>query len=243
MKNFQDPLWFSQSLDVMASLTSEQRQELLELGEVRRYRKNQMIFQAGVLGKEVFLVLDGFVKIYHLAAVGKEVILWFCAAGDLFGLAELSGGKDRKVYAQSRGDTSVLAISLHTFKGFLLRHPTVGTRVIDLLSCRLRELGDVLLNMVTEDVNHRVQRLLTRLSVRYGKPVDAGIAVGLTLTHQEMADMIGTSRQTVSTVLGELRRQGRIGVERRAVVIRDDEWLGSIRHQLSFDGNSIFTYM
>ena len=113
------------------------------------------------------------------------------------------------------------------FEHYLHKHPDIAMHVIGLLSRRLRELGDVLLNLASDDVTSRVIKLITRLSARYGKPFENGIYLDIPLTHQEMADMIGTSRQTVTTVLGSLRRKGILRTEQRNIYIQNSEWLES----------------
>ncbi|MGD8560526.1 MAG: Crp/Fnr family transcriptional regulator, partial [Gammaproteobacteria bacterium] len=75
------------------------------------------------------------------------------------------------------------------------------------------------------DVASRVMKLLLKLGKHYGKIVDYGVCLDIPLTHQEMADMIGTSRQTVTTVLGDLKRRGMIRIDQRAVIIRNGDWL------------------
>ncbi|MFN2348829.1 MAG: Crp/Fnr family transcriptional regulator, partial [Thioalkalivibrio sp.] len=102
----------------------------------------------------------------------------------------------------------------------LMDHPETAMRVIELLSCRMRLLGDMLLNLATEEVESRVIKLLIRLAARYGTTQANGVChMELHLTHQEMADMIGTSRQSVTTVLNMLKRQGLVAVGRHGIEI------------------------
>jgi CRP/FNR family transcriptional regulator len=152
------------------------------------------------------------------------VILWFCFPGEVFGLAEASRGGPRDVYAQVCSDAVVHRIPRQQFSQFVEARPRVALQVIDLLSCRLRVLGDILTNLATDDATSRIIKLLLRLCSRYGQMNtgcsvlgggDGAICLDIPLTHQEMADMLGTSRQTVSTVIGELKKAGALKTTHR----------------------------
>lgn len=236
--NTLDRFWFNRPFDFLSSVDPVDKQTLLTIGEKRRFKKDQIIFNAGSLVDNVFILLDGRVKIFQLSPVGKEVILWFCFSGEIFGLAEMLQSQRREVYSQACSDVGVLVIDKNHFKEFLLQHPDVALKVIDWLSCRLRELGDVLLNLAADDVTSRVIKLITRLSARYGKQLEDVIHLDIPLTHQEMADMIGTSRQTVTAVLGKLKRKGALRIENRAIYIQSPDWIESIAHSTPLPGNS-----
>ena len=214
--------------DFLNSLSQQDRAELFALGCKKSFAKDEMIFHVGSSSDDVFILLDGRVKIYELSAEGKEVILWFCFSGEIFGLAEVLRREDREVNALSCSSAEVLSIKRSDFQSFLRTHPDVSQLVIELLSGRLRELGDVLLNLASDDVTSRVIKLITRLGARYGKPNGEGVFLDIPLTHQEMADMIGTSRQTVTTVLGNLKKQGVLRTEQRTIYIQNAQFFESM---------------
>ncbi|MFV2055499.1 MAG: Crp/Fnr family transcriptional regulator [Thiohalomonadales bacterium] len=216
------------STDFLSSLSQQDRAQLFAIGCKKSYAKDEMIFHVGSNSDDVSILLDGRVKIYELSAEGKEVILWFCFTGEVFGLAEVLRRENREVNALACTPVDVLSIKHTDFQAFLRTHPDVSQLVIELLSGRLRELGDVLLNLASDDVTSRVIKLITRLGSRYGKTYDKGVFLDIPLTHQEMADMIGTSRQTVTTVLGNLKKQGVLRTEQRAIYIQNAEFFESI---------------
>jgi len=233
-----DQFWFNRPFDFLSSVAPLQKQLLLDISEKRQFKRGQLIFNAGALNENVYILLDGRVKIFQLSPVGKEAILWFCFPGEIFGLAEMLHHQRREVYAQTCSAADVLVINKNQFKEFLLENPTVALNVIDWLSCRLREMGDVLLNLAVDDVTSRVVKLITRLSARYGKQAGDQILLGIPLTHQEMADMIGASRQTVTSVLGNLKRKGVLRIEKRSLYIQSPSWVKSIT-QVSQDVSSL----
>ncbi|WP_455205662.1 Crp/Fnr family transcriptional regulator, partial [Kaarinaea lacus] len=189
-----EDFWFSCPHDFLSTISPQDQQSLHRLGTRRVFQKDEMVFNVGSASDDVFILLHGRVKVYELSREGKEVILWFCFPGELFGMAEVLRGGHREVNAQACCQVEVLAIKHADFEAFMHQRPRLALQVIELLSYRLRELSDVLLNMASDDVTSRVIKLITRLSARYGKPHGKGVHLDIPLTHQEMADMIGTSR-------------------------------------------------
>jgi len=216
-------LWYIPPSDFLSRMSARDRATLLEAGTRRQFKKHDFIFQAGSPGENVYALIDGRVKIYQLSGLGRETILWFCFPGEVFGLAEIPRGGRREVYAQACSDSTIVAIGKERFQRFLADTPPVAMLVIDLLSCRLRALGEMLMNLSSDDATSRVIKLLIRLWARYGSEMEGDIYLNITLTHQEMADMIGTSRQTVTTVLNQLRRKNVLAVENHRIhILRPD---------------------
>jgi CRP/FNR family transcriptional regulator len=226
--------WLNRSTDFISNLSLQDRQGLYHLGNKRRYRKEEMVFHVGSSSDEVFVLLHGRVKVFELSREGKEVILWFCFPGELFGLSEVFQRSGREVNAQACSQVEVLSIKKTDFERYIKQHSHLAMQVIELLSYRLRELSDVLLNLASEDVASRVIKLLRRLCSRYGKPNGNHVLLDIALTHQEMADMIGASRQTVTSVLSTLRKQGIVKMEQRCIYLQDIAWIESIAGKLSY---------
>lgn len=214
--------------DFLNQLAPGDHDALLQLAERKRFSKGDFVFCAGDPGKNVYFLLGGRVKIYELSPLGREVILWFCFPGEIFGLAEVARGGGRVVYAQACEDSEVLAVSQKQFRAFLKAHPDVAFLSMQVLASRLRVLGEVLANLVSDDVNTRVAKLILRLGARYGKRVGKEIHLDIPLTHQEIADMVGTTRQTVTAVLGQLKRQGVLSIDSHRIQIESEELLSEM---------------
>lgn len=203
------------STNLLESLPSVERDALLGIGTPRKVEKNAMIFRAGTPSEYVYVILQGRAKIYELSPQGKEVIMWFCFSGELFGLAEVWRGTHRDVYAQACSGVELVRFDRLRFRQHLLDHPVMAMQVIDILSGRLRVLGDMLLNLTSTDVTVRLVKLLARLFQRYGRNRHGRVYIDIPLTHQEMADMIGCCRQTVTSTLSVLKRTHGLHSEKR----------------------------
>lgn len=212
----------------LAQLGADDFAGLLAIATVQHYGKGDFVFHSGAPGSNVYFLRSGKVKIHQLSPLGREVILWFCFAGEIFGLAEVARGGGRVVNAQACEPSEVLAVAQEKFRGFLDHHPRIAMLSMQVLSSRLRVLGDMFVNLVADDVNTRIAKLILRLSARYGTRVGKEIFLNIPLTHQEIADMVGTSRQTVTSALSALKRRGVLSIDSHRIHIESEELLNEL---------------
>lgn len=214
--------------DFLSGLTREERDELARLGTEESFARGAFIYHAGTPATAAHVLVDGQVKIHQLSPAGRQVILWFCVQGEVFGLAEVAGGGNRAVSAQACTRSTVLSIPADAFRDYLAGHPRVAMLVMQVLSARMRVLGEIFTNLVSDDVQTRIAKLIVRLGAHYGVRAGGEIVLDIPLTHQEIADMVGTSRQTATSVLGALSRQGLLSVDNHRLRIRSDELLNDL---------------
>lgn len=211
--------------DFLARLTGADARDLVQAGQRKLFAKNEFIFKAGDSGRNVYFLQQGRVKICQPAQEGKDVLLWFCFAGDMFGMAEVAQGGGRVVYAQTCEASEVLVLSQAELTDYLQTHSAAALLIMQVLAGRLRALGDVIVNLINDDAQTRIIKLMLRLATRHGVRVDQDIHLDIQLTHQEIADMVGTTRQTVTSVLSQLQRQGLVRLENRRIRIDSMELL------------------
>jgi CRP/FNR family transcriptional regulator len=209
----------------LAQLDPEDYSALTSLAKLQSYARGDFVFRAGAPGNNVYFLQSGKIKISQPSPLGREVILWFCFPGEIFGLAEVARGGFRVVNALASAPSEVLAVSHEQFRSFLARHPNTALLSMQVLSSRLRILGEMLVNLVADDVNTRIAKLILRLSARYGTRVEKEIFLNIPLTHQELADMIGTSRQTVTSALSDLKKRGILSIDNHRIHIESEELL------------------
>lgn len=206
--------WASAHADFLSSLSAEESSALLAQAKTVELEQRDMLFEAGDRSDNVFIVDTGCIKLFQISPAGKETILWFGFHGELFGIAELWSGVERELYAMANEPARIYSISQANFLEFLRQHPEAAMRAIGILSARVRLLGQALVDLATDDVETRIARLLLRFAgVTFQLPCqtprqDGEICVNVRLTHQDIANLIGASRQTVTTVLANLRKQG-----------------------------------
>lgn len=212
----------------MQHLDAGELAALEALGRRERFARNDFVFSAGGPGRNVYFLRSGRVKIYQPSASGREVILWFCLPGEIFGLAEVARGGGRSVSALACEACEVLCVAQDQFRSFVEARPRIGLLSMQVLSSRLRVLGEMHANLVSDDVDTRIAKLILRLAARHGVRQGSELRLTLPLTHQEIADMVGTTRQTVTSSLGNLRRRGVLAIDSHRLVIESEELLASL---------------
>jgi len=212
----------------LAQLNAGDREALQRISVTQKYPRGNLVFTAGSADANVYFLRDGKIKIKQLSPEGREVILWFCLPGEIFGLAEVTRGGGRIVTAQACEASTVMAVPQVKFRAYLEQHPTVALLSLQVLSSRLRVLGEMVVNLVSDDVNTRIAKLILRLSARYGTRANGEVLLNLPLTHQEIADMVGTTRQTVTTTLGALKRRGVLSIDAHRIRIEREELLNDL---------------
>lgn len=220
--------------DFFGNLERGDRDALLAAGSHRAFAKDEFVFRIGDPGIRVYFLESGRVKIYQPAESGREVILWYCLPGEIFGLAEVAGGGgERTVSAQACDASTVLAVPHDAFHRIVASRPGIGLLAIQVLSARLRGLSDVMVNLIVDDADTRIAKLILRLGMRYGRRDGRVTRLDIPLTHQEIADMVGTTRQTVTSTLSRLKRQGVLTIETRRILIESEELLSDLTHPSS----------
>ena len=217
--------------DFLGNLAAMDREALFALGHHRTYPKGGFVFRVADACAHAYFLESGRVKIYQPSESGREVILWFCLTGEIFGLAEVArGGGGRVVSAVACEQSTVLAVSQEVFKEFVAARPAAALLSMQVLSSRLRGLSDMLVNLVSDDADIRIAKLILRLGARYGRRDRGSIHLDLSLTHQEIADMVGTTRQTVTSTLSRLRKQGVLSIDTHRIHIESEELLTGLTH-------------
>lgn len=213
------------STDFLGQLDAGSRRDLLAHTVRRHFRKGDFIFRVGDHGDAVFVLLDGRVKTYKLSPSGREVILWFCFPGEIFGLVETPHHKGRMVNVQACEKTEIAELPSARFHEFLESHPDVSQLCIKIIASRLGMLANRVVYLTTDNASARIAKLLMDLAARYGDGKDTAGDIPFNLTHQEIADITGIQRQTATRILGQFTARGALKIRYRRINIRDRDLL------------------
>ncbi len=214
------------------ALGEEDLQYIRDVGIKARYPKNHIIFAAGDLAYRVYLIEEGWVKNYRLDTEGRKVTVGNIRnPGELIGLAEALNQGERMCFASSLTEVSLVHLTNNQFNEILHEHHDLTLKVATILAERLRESEAMSHELICLQVPGRLASMLLRLANSCGVKTDEGdaIRIGLRLTHEEIASMIGTSRQTVTTILNTFKQENSIVIENREISITDvgklNSWL------------------
>lgn len=216
------------SRNFLGHLEEGDKNELYRIGKKRAFAKNDFVFKAGEEDLNVWVVTRGRVKLFGSSAQGRDVLLWFTLAGEVFGLAECLQEGPRQIYARTAEKCEAISIAHTEFKEWLSLRPEVAYYLMQIMAMRMRELGQRFLSLANGNVQMEIAQLMLRLCASYGKLAGQHIHVSIPLTVQDIADMAGASRQGVSTCLAEMKRQGIIDCVRHFMIIKKLENLHQI---------------
>ncbi|MDA8393447.1 MAG: Crp/Fnr family transcriptional regulator [Actinomycetota bacterium] len=184
----------------------------------QRVRQGQLLYRPGTPAEHAYVVLEGRMRVFAISEGGREVVFWHAQADDFLGVADLLAGAQRTSFAEAKGDVRLLALSRSTFLQ-LFGHPTVSAAVCLHLSQRLRRARSAILTIATAPVATRLAHLLVVLSDGSSPRADGSWPLDASYSRQELSEMIGASRQSVSEALGVLRDRGWIELRGRQVTL------------------------
>ena len=200
--------------------------EVVPFGDLMRersYPKGSVILFEDDPGDALYVVAKGQVKVVLIGEDGREVILSVLGEGTFFGEMALLDDEPRSAHVIAMEDSTVLALRREDFRARLRNSPEVAIALLRELSRRLRRADDQIGSLVLLDVNGRVAELLVRLAEEEG-----GDRITRKLTHATIAQMIGSSRETVSRTMRELQDRGLIAVTRQDITLTDRAGLQSL---------------
>ena len=187
--------------------------------------RGKAVFHEGDLGDRLYLIGSGAVKLGHRSSDGRESLLSVLGPGEMFGELSLFDPGPRTATASAVSDTLLLELSHDELITWLERYPAVAKHLLEALARRLRRTNETLSDLVFADVPGRMAKALLDLSTRFGQPTEDGIRVAHGLTQEELAQLVGASRETVNKALADFTSRGWVRREGRTVVLLDVERL------------------
>lgn len=206
---------------LFSGLEEEDLESLISVATRRKYPKDGVIFFEHDVGDALFLILSGRVKVTILSDDGREIILAMLSDGDFFGEMSLLDNEPRSATAIALQETEMVVLHQRDFLSIVEKRPRVLINLLSVLSSRLRKANQQIGNLALHDVYGRVARILLEMASEDGTRQPDGRVAFRRPTHQEIANMIGATRETVSRMISDLHRQGFIEISGKNVIIQD----------------------
>ena len=213
------------SSPLFAALEPEEQRELRSQMVEVRLGRGQTLFNEGDPGDRLYVVAEGKVKLGRTAGDGRENLLAVMGPGEMFGELSLFDPGPRTAAATAVTDTTLRGLGHADLQPWLTEHPQVAVHLLAALARRLRRTNEAMADLVFSDVPGRVAKALLDLANRFGVPADDGLRVTHDLTQEELAQLVGASRETVNKALADFAGRGFLRLEGRGVVILDLERL------------------
>ena len=192
-------------------------------------KRGQQILAPDDPPDRIHIIKKGRIRVYRLGADGKQLTLDIYEKGTILGDMSMLG-QDRlpEAYAEAMDDAVICTITPDELRKLIERFPLIGVNIIGHLSRRLQSAERALEGMAYRRVDQRLARRLLDLAARFGMAAPGGTMIEARLTQQELAEMVGTTRETLAHTLGDLRRDGLLDMDKHHVLIRDAERLAEL---------------
>src|SRR5918995_422799 len=191
----------------------------------RRFGPRDTIFTPGDPDDQLYFLLSGTVRLYKIYGDYKEATTALLKDGGVFGKLNLVEGRWQDVFAEAVTDSRVASIQKSSIERVIKSDPGFALKLFSSFSERLRQSDEVIESLLHREVSTRLATLLINLGERFGESNSVGTRLDVRLTHQDLANMIASTREAVSKVMSEFQREGTIKVENRRIVIQDKEAL------------------
>jgi CRP/FNR family cyclic AMP-dependent transcriptional regulator len=208
------------TVPLFSELNDDAISSLERLTTRRRYPKDTVVFFENEEGDSLFMIMDGRIKVTILGDDGREIILTMLGAGDLFGEMALLDNEPRSATAIAVEESELLLLHRNDFQTAFVDNPAISAALIKVLSARLRRANHQISTLALLDVYGRVARVIMDMAREEGRRLKDGRIAFRRATHQEIANRIGTTRETVTRMLKDLERQGLVKIEGREIVLQ-----------------------
>jgi CRP-like cAMP-binding protein len=185
----------------------------------RRFAARDMIFAPGDPDDQLYFLVEGTVRLYRIYGEYKEATVALLKDGGVFGELSLEEGPWQNVFAEALTDARVVGVRKVILAEVVKRRPEFATKLFFSFSERLRQSDEVIESLLDRGVSARLATLLSNLGDRFGETNGSGTVLNVRLTHQDLANMIVSTREAVSKVMSEFQRDGVIETRNRRIVV------------------------
>lgn len=206
---------------VFRDLSKEHLKALDKAKTTNSYRPRQIIFYEGNEPYGLYCIKEGKIKIYKMDAEGHQQIVRLAGPGDTLGYRCLLAGEPYTANAETLEEATICFIDRKTFNYILETHPGTAFHVMGILAHDLRRAEDKLTRLVHKSVRERLAEIFLVFKVKYGQKIKDGIKLNISLSREEMAELIGTTQETVIRLLSEFKNDGLIAVKGREITLLD----------------------
>ncbi|QPC48163.1 Crp/Fnr family transcriptional regulator [Mangrovibacillus cuniculi] len=203
-----DKLFLLSQISLFDELPMEELHIIDELSEMRPVPKGTIIFSPDKPIEALFLLKKGQVKLYKINPSGKQFTIDVLIDGNIFGETSTLSLTDDDTYAEAMTETYLCIISKTEFEKFIENNPKIALKLINILSTRLKEIYSMSEKIALGDVKYRILYLLVKLSEKTGKRKNHWQSINMKLTHQDIANMVGSSRETTSSIMSQFKKEG-----------------------------------
>jgi CRP/FNR family transcriptional regulator, cyclic AMP receptor protein len=214
-------LWYFESVNLYNTLCPHKVKTMGSKHEFMKVSKDSCVYIPDDLSTHVYLIVEGRIKLGHYLEDGREVVSAILTTGEIFGELALAGEDRRRDFAQAMCESILCPLTIIELQELMAQSKELSFKILKLVGLRLIKLERKLELLVFKDARTRVIEFLKDAAAWKGKKVGYETLIATRLTHKDIAALTGTSRQTVTTILNDLKEQNIINFDRKRILIRD----------------------
>lgn len=214
-------VWYLKQCALFERLSDAEAAQLNRRALARTFRRGEVVYSPHQPGESVMVLASGRVKIHDLTLEGRETILAFIEEGELFGELALFDGDARHEYAEAVEQSQVLVLPREDLTALLESRADLALSVTKLIGLRRRRIETRLRNLLFLSSRARMVHILLELSEAHGDRAGSRVELRFPLSHQDVANLIGVTRETATLALGQLQADRLVAVSRKRIVILD----------------------
>lgn len=228
-----EKLWYIKHANLFEQLSADEIARVESRSRMQVFPRKGLVYLPNDPGHSVYLLTSGRIRLYHVTAEGKETVLAFIEPGEIFGELSLFGQSQREEFAEAMEKSTVVRIPGDEMQQLMSDRPEIILQVSRLMGLRRQRIERRLKALLFRSNRDRLVYLLLELAERYGQPSPEGVKIGIRLSHQDMASMIGSTRETVTVLLGELQYARSLIVKRRQIILTNLEQLADVLDEVT----------
>lgn len=221
-------LWYVKNVNLFHGMSDDQMRMVEERTVMREIRRKEVLYLPGDAGDRIYLLKRGVVKISTLTDDGKEIILALLRKGEVFGEESVLEDAPRDHMAEAYEDALICVITRQDFMGILRAHPEMAFKVTKLVGFRLKTLRNRVEGLLFKGAPARLAQTLLDLARDHGVKDAEGILLPLRLSQQDLANLIGVTRESVNLALADFRERGLVETDGRSLRLRRPDELRTL---------------
>jgi len=216
---------FLKRVPLFSELNEDERTRLVEIATERRYARKQLVFMEGEPREAVYFICSGSVKIFKVDEDGDEQVIHLLKEGEMFPHIGFFDDGPYPASAEAIQEATLLNIRLDDFERIILESPQIAMKLMKIMGRKMMALQQRLQELISDDVYERVVHNLLRLAEESGKQKKGALVIEMPITHQDFANMVGASRESINRIFNRLKKENLLKSDRQSIAILDIERL------------------
>jgi CRP/FNR family transcriptional regulator len=221
-------IWYLKNLDVFSHLPTADHEMIEKVANMRTVAKGERLYLQGSADKNIYILKKGAVKIVKQTPHGKDIIVDIVQSGTIFGEITSIDPKERDESAEMIEDGLICTFDREKFQELMQSVPGLSIKITKMIHFRFRKIENRLLDLLHSSVEQRLAKTLVNLMEEFAVPHENGYLVKVKLTHSDYADLIASTRETVTATFNKLKKMGIIDFDNKYVVIKSEDKLKNI---------------